>query len=114
MSQDDFDPLGVLHDWTQGLDDEVREARRDELQRAWGQLLFTKEGRLVLSDLRLTCRPEQSPLQFKGQGTGVDVERTMVSIGHREVWLQILFRLGLTYEQFLEKIVVPEPKEQTP
>lgn len=85
-------------------DPEYTEAK-EALARSWGQLLVTRDGRIVLDDIRKVCRPDYSVLALTDR-------ETFVRIGHHEVWLYILRRLGLTSEQLSESLLRATKEEQ--
>lgn len=95
-----------LEEYLSDLPDSEYVERKELLALSWSQLLSSKYGRAVVEDLRRVCRPERSVL-------GENRDRTHVRIGHHEVWLFVLHRLGLTYDQLCEKLAAAKKEENS-
>lgn len=64
-------------------------------------------GAAVLADLAVFCRADESCVIAPDINSPVDIQRTLVAEGRREVWLRIRAHLDLTDEQLVERFTRP-------
>lgn len=79
----------------------------DDCKRAYQLTFETVAGKAVLADLTKYCRGRETCVATPSRGAPVDVHRTFILEGRREVLLNIQNYLELTPEELVERYTRP-------